>query len=269
MFKTQYFFKTFREKKFKFIEKIELGTAKWKHKKWYISFSYLVAIHQSIWSILPGFTESSSEKTSQIKIFPSQSVWSIMAWAIAAHDKLDAIDKHNRVFIGQNYPRPFLLGRLGYDAENESSIYKSLFGYHIFKCTHIIIGDPWWLRHSAQDRQMILDSSPGHTRFISTCSPMQLDWCIKGRMVCGFPVIHAPKRSLGIIWKFKNLQRYSGLDIHCPCRSSKKTTYKYFSTAIDKSLIILFVHFPCPLARCDKITNLSCTNIILLLWPIS
>jgi hypothetical protein len=34
-----------------------------------------------------------------------------------------------------------------------------------------------------------------------TCSPEQLDWSIKDRVVCGLPVIRAPKRPLGIIRK--------------------------------------------------------------------
>jgi hypothetical protein len=36
---------------------------------------------------------------------------------------------------------------------------------------------------------------PDH--FISTCSPVQLDWFIKGWVVCGLSVIHAPKRHIG------------------------------------------------------------------------
>jgi hypothetical protein len=36
---------------------------------------------------------------------------------------------------------------------------------------------------------------------ISACSPVQLDWFIKGRVVCGLPVIHSPKIPHGIIRK--------------------------------------------------------------------
>jgi hypothetical protein len=35
--------------------------------------------------------------------------------------------------------------------------------------------------------------------FISTCSQVQLDWFIKSRLVCGLPVIHAPRTPLAII----------------------------------------------------------------------
>jgi hypothetical protein len=40
---------------------------------------------------------------------------------------------------------------------------------------------------------------PGHTQshYFHICSPVQHDWFIKGWMVCGLPVIHAPKRPLG------------------------------------------------------------------------
>jgi hypothetical protein len=37
--------------------------------------------------------------------------------------------------------------------------------------------------------------------FISTISPVQLDWFIKSQVVCGFPVIYVPKIPLGIIQK--------------------------------------------------------------------
>jgi hypothetical protein len=65
-------------------------------------------------------------------------------------------------------------------------------------------GDPWW-RRSTQD-QMIPGLSPGCTwQCLITLSPhvhqRSLTGFIKCRMVCGLPVIHAPKRPLGIIWK--------------------------------------------------------------------
>jgi hypothetical protein len=47
----------------------------------------------------------------------------------------------------------------------------------------------------AQDRVPVI---PDH--FISICSSVQLDWFIKGRLVCGLPVIHAPKIPLGNAW---------------------------------------------------------------------
>jgi hypothetical protein len=37
---------------------------------------------------------------------------------------------------------------------------------------------------------------PDH--FVSACLPVQLDWFIKDQLVCGLPVIHAPKRPLGM-----------------------------------------------------------------------
>jgi hypothetical protein len=52
-----------------------------------------------------------------------------------------------------------------------------------------------WLGHSAQD-QSIPVSSPDCTH-LHVYSPVQLDLFIKGRAVCGLPVIHAPKRPLG------------------------------------------------------------------------
>jgi hypothetical protein len=73
-----------------------------------------------------------------------------------------------------------------------------------------------WLGHSAQD-QRVPDSSPGHTRslYLHMCSPVPIDWFIKGRVVCGLPVIHAPERPLGIIRKEKgNLPSPS-----CACTS--------------------------------------------------
>jgi hypothetical protein len=39
--------------------------------------------------------------------------------------------------------------------------------------------------------------NPHH--FTTTRSPVQLDWFIKGRVVCGLSAIHSPKRPLGII----------------------------------------------------------------------
>jgi hypothetical protein len=58
------------------------------------------------------------------------------------------------------------------------------------------------LGRSAQ-YQRIPGSSPSGTRslLISKCSPVRLDWFIKGGVVCGLPVIRPPKRSLGIIRK--------------------------------------------------------------------
>jgi hypothetical protein len=45
-------------------------------------------------------------------------------------------------------------------------------------------------------------SSPGHSRsLISTCLPVQLDWFIIGRAVCGLPVIYAPKDPLESVEK--------------------------------------------------------------------
>jgi hypothetical protein len=47
---------------------------------------------------------------------------------------------------------------------------------------------------SAQDQRITLS-------FISTCPPLQLDWFIKGHMVCGLPAIHAHKIPVGILRK--------------------------------------------------------------------
>jgi hypothetical protein len=56
--------------------------------------------------------------------------------------------------------------------------------------------------------QRIPGSSPSRTRslFKSTCSPVLLYWFVNDRVVCGLPVIHAPKRSLGIIRKERGLE---------------------------------------------------------------
>jgi hypothetical protein len=50
-------------------------------------------------------------------------------------------------------------------------------------------------------------------------SPVQLDWFVKGGVLCGLPV-HAPKRLLGIIQKeWGNLPG--------PCQLVDSTTYMY------------------------------------------
>jgi hypothetical protein len=39
----------------------------------------------------------------------------------------------------------------------------------------------------------------GWSLYLHMCSTVQRDWFIKGTVVCGLPVIHSPKRSLGAI----------------------------------------------------------------------